>query len=190
MQLSEILDQTFLLPEASKALLEARFTETSFPKGHTLMRPNTVERMVYFIKTGSARAYSDLGEAETTFWFGIEGAPLLSMRSYVYGQPGYEYVELLERSELYSIDTGELKTLFSTDLGIANWGRIFAEHELVKTEERLISRQFKAAEDRYLELLQHYPEFILRVPLRHIASYLGITPISLSRIRRRVSNSG
>lgn len=189
MQLTEILDKTYPLSEASKALLEAHFTEITLPKGHILLRPDTVERMVYFIKRGSARAYSDLGEEETTFWFGIEGAPLLSMRNYVYGAPSYEYVELLERCELYAIDIDKLKALFSADLGIANWGRIFAEHELVKTEERLISRQFKAAEDRYLELLQHYPEFILRVPLRHIASYLGITPISLSRIRKQIRDS-
>lgn len=105
------------------------------------------------------------------------------MKSYVEDQPGYETIELLEDCELYELKTENLKKMFNEDVHIANWGRKFAENELIKTEERLISKQFKNASERYLELMKDHPELIQRVQLGHIASYLGITQVSLSRIR-------
>lgn len=128
------------------------------------------------------RAYIER-DNEVTFWFGKEGQTVISMKSYVEDQPGYETIELLEDCELYELKTENLKKMFSEDVHIANWGRKFAENELIKTEERLISKQFKNASERYLELMKDHPELIQRVQLGHIASYLGITQVSLSRIR-------
>ena len=105
------------------------------------------------------------------------------MRSYVEELPGYEDIELLEACELYELKTEQLQHLFEEDIHIANWGRKFAEQELIKTEERLIQRQFRTASDRYKELLLNHPDLIQRIQLGHIASYLGITQVSLSRIR-------
>ena len=82
--------------------------------------------------------------------------------------------------------TKRLKKLFDEEIHIANWGRRFAEQELVKTEERLISRQFRTAKERYKEILKDNPDLIQRVQLGHIASYLGITQVSLSRIRAEI----
>ncbi|MEG2100855.1 MAG: Crp/Fnr family transcriptional regulator, partial [Flavobacterium sp.] len=80
----------------------------------------------------------------------------------------------------------KLQKLFEIDIHIANWGRKFAEKELIKTEERLISHQFSNATERYLELLQNNPQLIQRVQLGYIASYLGISQVSLSRIRAEI----
>lgn len=185
--LTEIINRIFSIPEGSLDLLACQFTKSSKRKGNLLLRQGKLEDKLYFIKTGIARAYSIQNDQEITFWFGTEGAPLLSMKSYVFGQPSYEYVALLEDSELYEISIRTLKKFFETDIHIANWGRVFAEQELVKAEERLISRQFRSAETRYLELMSSSPELIQRVPLQYIASYLGITPVSLSRIRAGIS---
>lgn len=108
------------------------------------------------------------------------------MKSYVANQKGYEDIELLEDCQLYELKTKDLQALFEKDIHIANWGRKFAEQELVKTEERLISRQFKTATERYKDLLKNHPDLIQRVQLGHIASYLGITQVSLSRIRAEI----
>ena len=111
---------------------------------------------------------------------------MISMKSYTQDEKGYEDIELLEDCELYELKKEDLQKLFDSDIHISNWGRKFAEIELVKTEERLISRQFKNATDRYLELLTNHPELIRRIQLGHIASYLGITQVSLSRIRAEI----
>lgn len=182
MDISTILDRIHKLPEDSKLALQNNISEITFPKGHILLKANKVESNVYFIKKGLVRAYVER-DNEVTFWFGKEGETVISMKSYVEEQPGYETIELLEDCELYELKIENLKKMFSEDVNIANWGRKFAENELIKTEERLISKQFKNASERYLDLIKDHPELIQRVQLGHIASYLGITQVSLSRIR-------
>ncbi|KAA9338890.1 Crp/Fnr family transcriptional regulator [Adhaeribacter soli] len=186
MHLDQILDKIHPLPGTSKAILKASITEITFPKGHILLRADKVEPNIYFIKKGIARAFASLPDTEVTFWFGKEGDTVISMKSYVENQKGYESIELLEDCVLYELQAGNLQKLFLEDLPISNWGRRFAEQELIKTEERLISRQFRTASERYQQLLDEHPDLIQRVQLGHIASYLGITRGSLSRIRAEI----
>ena len=108
------------------------------------------------------------------------------MKSYVEDRPGYESIELLEDCDLYILETESLRKLFNEDIHIANWGRKFAERELVKTEELIISRQFKTSLERYKDLMTNKSDLLKRVQLGHIASYLGITQVSLSRIRAEI----
>ncbi len=186
MNIDEIIDRIAELPEKSKTALKKCIAEVSYPRSYILLKAGRIEPTIYFIKKGIVRAYADQGDNEVTFWFGKEGAPVISMKSYVENQKGYENIELLEDCELYELKASNLQTLFEKDVHIANWGRRFAEKELVKTEERLISRQFRTASERYRELLKDSPDLLQRVQLGHIASYLGITQVSLSRIRAEI----
>ena len=161
-------------------------TEVNFQKGHILLRAEKVEQSIFFMKQGIARVYTHTAENEITFLFCKEGDTIISMKSYVLNQKGYENVELLEDCELYELKTKELQKLLMKDIHIANWARRFAEQELIKTEERFISRQFRTAKERYWELLNDHSDLIQRVQLGYIASYLGITQVSLSRIRAEI----
>jgi CRP-like cAMP-binding protein len=183
MELDQIIDNIYPLTVKSKDLIKASIIEMKFPKGHILFKANKIEKSIYFIKKGIARAYAYSDDNQITFWFGKEGDPIVSMQSYVNNEKGYEDVELLEDCELYELKTEQLQKLFLEDSHIANWGRKFAELEIIKSEKRLISLQFENATQRYLALLNNYPSLLQRVQLSHIASYLGITQISLSRIR-------
>ncbi len=186
MHIDQILATIHPLPEASCSLLKQHIRECSFPKGHLIIRAATIARKLYFIKKGLVRAYAHGDGQEVTFWFGREGETVISMKSYVEQQEGYEDIVLMEDCDLYELDAATLHRLFAQDIHIANWGRRFAELELVKTEERLISRQFRTATERYKALLADNPDLIRRVPLGHIASFLGITQVSLSRIRAEI----
>ncbi len=186
MNIDQILDHVYPIPGESKTLLKNCIKEVLLPKGHLLLRSERVETHIYFIKKGIVRAYTLTKENEITFWFGKEGDTILSMKSYVSSQKGYEYIELIEAGELYRLNFQNLQNFFNEDIHIANWGRRFAEQELLKTEERLISRQFRTASERYNELLRCQGELLQRVPLGHIASYLGITQVTLSRIRAEI----
>lgn len=183
MTLVQIINKIYPLSLTSTQKLENAIYEVNFPKGHKLFNEGKIETDVYFIKKGIVRAFSIHDGNEITFWFGHEGDTAISMRSYVQNEPGYETIELLEDSSFYHIKAGDLQHLYNEDINIANWGRKFAENELIKTEERLISRQFKSATERYTDLLKNTPHLLQRVQLGHIASYLGITQVSLSRIR-------
>lgn len=186
MQIEDILDKIYPLPESSKSRLCACIEEVTFQKGHMLMQADKIEPSIYFIRKGIVRAYADIDGNEITFWFGKEGEAVLSMRSYVENKKSYEYIELLENSTFYKLNTHHLQAFFQEDIHMANWGRKLAEKELIATEERLIARQFKTASQRYKELMEQHPELLQRVQLGHIASYLGITQVSLSRIRAEI----
>lgn len=186
MDIDLILNKIHSLPGDSLKVLKGYITEVSYNKGHILLDTKTVETNIYFIKKGIVRAFARTPDNDITFWIGREGETILSMKSYVAHEKGYETIELLEEGDLYQLNTVDLNSLYEKDIHIANWGRKFAEQELLKTEERLISRQFKTALERYKELLAENPDLIQRVQLGYIASYLGITQVSLSRIRAEI----
>ncbi|MDH6308931.1 CRP-like cAMP-binding protein [Dysgonomonas sp. PFB1-18] len=186
MEIEIILDKIYELPTTSRRSIIDAVTELEYTKGYRLLNADKVERNIYFIKKGIVRAYTNSPDGEVTFWFGKEGDTIVSMKSYVNNQKGYENIELLEDCVLYKLNASALNDLFINDVYIANWGRKFAEQELLKTEERLIERQFKTASERYIELIKSNPELLQRVQLSYIASYLGITQVSLSRIRAKL----
>ncbi|MGL5234386.1 MAG: Crp/Fnr family transcriptional regulator [Empedobacter falsenii] len=186
MEIEQILNQISPLSSQSIQLIADKIQLIRLPKNTTLIDADKVERKLYFIKKGVVRAYTIDDGKEITFWFGKEGDLILSMRSYVENKIGYETIELMEDCELYEIKSSDLQLFYATNLEIANWGRKLAEIELIKTEERFISRQLGTAIDRYKKLLEENPSLINRVQLGYIASYLGISQVTLSRIRAEI----
>lgn len=186
MDILTIISRIAPLPSASAYRLAAIARPTALRKGHLLFRAERLERDIYLLSQGLARVYYHHRANDVTLCFGMEGDALISLRSYIQDTPGYENIELLENSELYGLKTADLRRLYSSDIHIANWGRKLAEQELIKTEERLMSRQFKTAAERYNELLKNQPNLLQRVQLGHIASYLGISQVTLSRIRAEI----
>ena len=174
------------LKEVHLNLLLKELNEVEFPKGHQVISAGKIERSLYFIENGVARAYVDGKDNRITFWLGMEGDIILSYHSYINNTPGYENIELLENCRLYELKTEALEVLYNTHTELANWGRKLAELILIKTEENYIGRLFKTAKERYIDLLQTDPLLIQRISLGHIASYLGVTQVTLSRIRAEI----
>lgn len=183
MDKSDIINAIHSLPAGSMERMAACMEEVAYAKGTRILRAGKTERNVFFIKKGIVRAFVSTHGREITFWLGAEGTPVVSMKSYVSGLPGYESVECIEDTVLYVLRHDTLTSLFADDVNIANWGRRFAEKEMLRTEERLIPQLFTTAAERYSSLMANHPELLRRVPLEHLASYLGVTPVSLSRIR-------
>ena len=132
------------------------------------------------------RAYVSHEGKDITFWIGKEGATIMSLKSSVKNEAGYETIELMEDSLLYCLKRSDLYRLFEEDIDIANWGRKLAELEFLRAEEKLIPLLFTTASERYRVLLERTPDLLQRIPLECLASYLGITPVSLSRIRAKL----
>lgn len=186
MEIEAIINQIYPVPEASVAKLKQVTQEVTLPKGQILFEAGKISRNVYFLKKGIVRSYKFQQDTDVTIWLGREGDTVVSLKNYVEDKPAYENIELLEDSILYRISSRDLQGLFNEDISLANWGRKFAEIELIKVEERLIARQFSLAADRYNDLLRDNPDLLQRVQLGHIASYLGVTQVSLSRIRSNI----
>ncbi len=186
---SNKIDEISLLPPLEKELFMARLERIEVRKGATVISAGKTERYVYFIERGIARAYKQTERGEATIWFGADGDVMLSFLSFFRNEPGYESIEVLEESVLYRISGKQLQQLYSQYIHMANWGRKLAEYELIKTEQRFMELQFKTATERYQNLMRYTPTILQRVQLGYIASYLGITQVSLSRIRAAAKGS-
>ena len=120
---------------------------------------------------------------DVTNWFAKENEFVTSMYSFVSRNPSLETIEALEDSELDFISYKDLNELYSTYAELNMLGRIFIEKYYVELEERANSFQFQSAKARYAHFLEKNSTLFRRVKLGHIASYLGITKETLSRIR-------
>ncbi len=186
MEIEQILNQISFLSDSSLLKIIDKTQLIKLAKSAIVIDTDKVEKKIYFVKKGILRAYTIDDGKEITFWFGKEGDLILSMRSYIENKVGYETIESMEDCELYEIKMSDLQEFYATNLEIANWGRKLAEIELIKTEERFISRQLGTAIDRYKKLLIENPSLINRVQLGYIASFLGISQVTLSRIRAEI----
>lgn len=172
------------VPEDSLLQMVNCCSTTEVLRGKNLYAEGERVSHCYFIKEGLVRAYSMKDGKEVTFWFGKDGDVIYPMFSALHrGKGQYETIEALEDTELYRVDMQMVNRLFETDIHIANWGRRFAELGCVNAERLFIDRQFMNASDRYAQLVNDNPDICRRVPLGIIASYLGISQVSLSRIR-------
>lgn len=177
------MDAILPLPEPERLHMERITEEIRVPKNHDLILSGQIAHYIYFQKEGVCRIFYRADDREIVLGFAFAGEVLLSLKSYIHEQPGYETIQTLEESTLYRIPISSLNALFQAHTPIANWGRKLAELEALKIEERLKLRLFKSASESYRELMQQAPNVIQRIKLGYIASYLGISQVTLSRIR-------
>lgn len=186
MDIEQILSNIYKMPPSSLKAMVSCVDEVEYPKHTFLFNEGHKAHICYFIKSGIIRAYSRMDDKEITFWIGIEGDTVLPLPMLISGNAEFCNLELLEQSVLFQLPIERLHKLYNTDIHIANWGRRYAELSCIEAEKAFIARQFKTAEERYEELLCHCPKILQRVPLGVVASYLGISQTSLSRIRAKI----
>lgn len=182
----DIINRISALQKDDQQRLANLFEEIAFEKGAEVIAAGKNCRYIYFIRSGSCRIFYLKDEREVILDFAFPGDALISLNSYVHERSGYESIQTMEPSVLYKVDTKELKKLFSNSIGIANWGRRLAEIETLKIEFRLMSKLFKTATESYAELMARAPLLINTIKLGYIASYLGISQVTLSRIRAKI----
>jgi CRP-like cAMP-binding protein len=158
-------------------------------KRQYLLQAGDVCRWVAFVSRGCMRQYSldDLGK-EHVLRFAIEGWWITDGVSYQSHEPANSNIDALEDSELLLIDRASQEKLLAL---VPIWGK-YLRRELENVHKDALIRisdfVSASAEDRYMNFLRAYPDLVQRIPLHQIASYLGITPQSLSRIRREIAN--
>lgn len=182
--IKEIFLNRYELSFANFDLLHSFMTEETRLKGEVIIHEGEVHHSVYFIKSGAMRSYYiNKDGKDVTHWFGFEGDVAASLGNFINSKPSLENIELLEDSVVLKISRSKLLELFSTNLEMANFGRKLAEYALLEMEEQILLTQFTDAKSRYLSLIDKFPQLLKRVKLGHISSYLGITQVTLSRIR-------
>lgn len=122
MDLRDIINSIYPISEKSMDRLLSCSLELGRPKGYRLLEEGKIESDIFFIKRGIVRAYVSHEGKDITFWIGKEGATIMSLKSYVKNEAGYETIELMEDSLLYCLKRSDLYRLFEEDIDIANWG--------------------------------------------------------------------
>ena len=171
-----ISDET--IKELSKYVTKCRF-----PKKHLLIEANKRCRYAYFIEKGITRSFWRVDGEDITTSFSTEGGIVFSMDELYYGTISEEYVETLEDTIAYKISINDLNRLFKTNLELCNWGRISHQNEYRRLHRSHKERLTLSVKERYLAFVQQYPDICKRVNLGYIASYIGTTLPTLSRIR-------
>lgn len=173
----------YQLSEADASALLSHMEEVRFKKKEVIVQEGTKNTNLYLIKEGIWRGHYLKDGVDTSIWFASKGEAAFSAWGYVDNSYSQISIEAMSDSIAYCISKAALNELYSTSIGLANLGRRLMEHQLLTTENWLISAGSPRAKERYLTLIKEMPELLLHVPLKYIASYLWITPQSLSRIR-------
>lgn len=185
----EKLCNRYKVSETDVRTLLGCMEEVHFKKKDLIVREGTKNSNLYFIKSGIWRGYYHKDGVDTTIWFASDGEAAFSVWGYVDNTYSMINIEVMCDSIAYCISRASLNQLFSSSVGLANMGLLLMEHQLLMQENWLISSGSPRAKERYLTLIKETPELLQYVPLKYIASYLWITPQSLSRIRAELASS-
>lgn len=161
------------------------------PKGTYLLKPGQISDGYYCVESGLIRTYAlDPNANDITIDFIGENEIAIEVVSLFQRVASKENIQALTDCTCLYINYEDFQKLFHSVEGFTEWGRNWMAQQLFKVKQRSISMITETASDRYLELQQKHPEIIQHAPLKYIASFLGITDTSLSRIRAEISKSG
>jgi len=171
-----------LSKDAEKAIAEIS-SITTIKKNKDLQPIGHTCKTIYFIKKGVSRIYYFKDGIDITERFFFENSIIARVESLFTGKPSRKAIQILEDAEIIAINSTQLFKLYDTYPEIERLFRKIFEAAYVETVNRIEGMQFHSAEERYSALITEAPNVLMKVPLKYVASYLGITQVSLSRIR-------
>lgn len=171
-----------LKPDPKQALLE-QFQPKDAKKNQILVIEKEHCRKLFFVQSGMMRAFYLKDGKAVTDWFGTEGTFMTSIHSFYNDLPSKQFIQTGEASTLFTINKQDLNTLCLQYPEIERWFREITTQHLIRLQERIMALQFYSAKERYDLLLEKHPQVLQKAQVSHIASYLGISLETLSRIR-------
>ncbi|MFZ4769697.1 MAG: Crp/Fnr family transcriptional regulator [Ferruginibacter sp.] len=173
------------LSNALKEKLYSIIQIKEFSKKEIILSEGQVSNYIYFIEKGFIRSYCIKEGKEITAWFMADNDFIISVNSFFKRAKSYEFIETIEDSIVHFVHYDELEKLYKEFLEFNVVGRILTTHYYVLSEERLYNMRKQTAEERYYFLIEKHPQVFQRAPLSQIASYLGMSFETLSRVRAK-----
>jgi CRP-like cAMP-binding protein len=175
------------LTETEWETCKSFFISKKIRRRQYLLQEGNVCEYVIFVNKGSLRSYSvDKEGEEHIVQFALEGWWIGDIASFLTGEPASYNIEALEDSEIWMIDKPSQNKLFDLVPGYERYNRLIIESAYVALHKRLLSTISETTEEKYLRMVKTYPDIIQRVPQHMIASYLGVKPETISRIRKKI----
>lgn len=179
-----------LYPEVTSALIQfidAHSFEYKVKKGTHLLKAGNICEYMYFIKKGALRSYIKNGKKEITTWITAENGMITSIRGFHLQQPSLENIQAIEDCELVGGAYTDLKYAYDHFIEMNVVGRRLLESYYIDADERAYILRLPKAELKYQHFIETHSHLANRIPLKYIASFLGITIETLSRIRSKLS---
>ena len=161
------------------------FIQREVTSKSTLLKEGEISKQIHFIQKGCLREWFNKDGKDITFQFFFEGQPVASIDSFMNNKPSLFSIESIEPSTILSLGKNDFEELLKTYPEFKGGFQSFIFQRFRNYGQLFLSRIKDTPQERYDDLLNNHPEIIQRIPQHYIASYLGITPISLSRIRNR-----
>lgn len=189
--MSELVEQYFKsnfgFGESDWDFLFSKMRRVEIPKKTVVTQVGQVEQQLSFIEKGIVRHYIPKADNDLTFAFVFKDSFVSAYDSFLKQSPSEYAVATITDSVFYSMNYADVQEIFAqTEVG-NKIGRIATEELFLNKAKRELDLLNKTAEERYLSLFSDRPELIREIPLKYIASYIGITPQALSRIRKRIT---
>lgn len=184
------LDEKIRLTEEEKQLCKSFFIPKKIRKRQYILQEGDVSKSIAFVEKGMLRSYTvDEKGNEHIMQFAFEGWWISDHYSFLTGEPAIYNIDALEDSELLLLSKKSEEQLMERIPKFERYFRILLQNNLIATQRRLIGSLSQTAEERYNQLIAGCPTIPKRVPQHMMASFLGITPETLSRIRKQVAGS-
>ncbi|WP_347374039.1 Crp/Fnr family transcriptional regulator [Aequorivita sp. Q41] len=186
-ELSKIIKELIGLTESEWKVFYKQLKRQEYKAKTLLIEEGKTAETLYFIESGLFRTFRNLDEKDITTYFACDNQFITVFNSFINQTPSSEILEVIEDSIVYEIHSHNLIQLYKESSKFEKFGRILAEKNHLCALERTLTMQTKSAKKKYLDFLKNYNKKIVnRVPQYQIASFLGIAPESLSRVRKEI----
>jgi CRP-like cAMP-binding protein len=165
--------------------ITARFRIKKVKKNNLLLRQGEICKHLLFVQKGCLRLYYLKDGIEISVWFSFQDSSAIEIYSFISEKPTDYYIQAIEDSEVLILSKTELGKLYISQPKTQEMMRNFWEDVILNLIDRFTALQKDSAEKRYLDLLQK-PDYLATIPQKYLASFIGVTPTSLSRIRKQI----
>ncbi len=186
-EIKKIIDNIHPISDSEWNFFSSKLQSEKVKKNSTLIKIGEVENYLSFISEGIVRLHIPHEESELTFGFVFENEFVTAYDSFITQKPTHYQISTLTNTTLWRISFDDLQEVYEkTEVGNLI-GRRMAENMYLIKSKREISLLNKTAQERYIDLFLERPQLLKEIPLKYVASYIGVTPQALSRIRKRIT---
>lgn len=184
-ELKKFINKYICLDPVEMDNLVNKFKRKVIKKNDYLLREGQVCKDIIFVQEGCLRLYYISNDIETSVWFSFKHSSAIEISSFISEEPTSYFLQAIEDSEILFLPKAELNKLYQAYPKMQEMMKNFLEDVVLNLINRFTSLQRDTAEKRYRDLISK-PAYLQKIPQKYLASFIGVTPTSLSRIRRKI----